>query len=410
MQDVCRTVLQNLEDADMPRVSRESLTMKSISSAKSLDTLYRLRDATVPGLLLRVTPAGAKVWAVTWGRGQERVIGKYPVMTLEAARETARRELGEAAQHGAPVAVAKPKAATTVTDACQAYVAALRKAGRASAADDAEGRFERCIYLDKIGKTRLADLHQDHVEAWRDRVEAGDLPDLPKKKGRPPTPKPLSKSTSNRIRTMLVAALNHAVERRKVAAERAIEWTSVKPHESATVRRELYLDLAQRRALLAAAQGPVRDLIECVALTGCRPGDPGACLREDYDARTGTVRFRTKDHDRKIPLAKSAKALFDRLALGKLPKAHMFVQADGRPWVAHDWAEQVKAAVTAADLPQEVVLYTLRHAWITDAIVAGVDLLSVSKLAGTSLQMIEKHYGHLVHGAARDKLQGIAFL
>ncbi len=389
---------------------RANLTDRLIRAAEPGEREFRLYDSKVAALFLRVLPSGIKTWCVTYGRNKVKAIGKWPGVTVEAARVQAAGLLVETDKHGAPVAVAKPKAATTVTDACQAYVAALRKAGRASAADDAEGRFERCIYLDKIGKTKLADLHQDHVEAWRDRVEAGDLPDLPKKKGRPPTPKPLSKSTSNRIRTMLVAALNHAVERRKVAAERAIEWTSVKPHESATVRRELYLDLAQRRALLAAAQGPVRDIIECVALTGCRPGDPAACLREDYDARTGTVRFRTKDHDRKIPLAKSAKALFDRLALGKLPKAHMFVQADGRPWVAHDWAEQVKAAVTAADLPQEVVLYTLRHAWITDAIVAGVDLLSVSKLAGTSLQMIEKHYGHLVHGAARDKLQGIAFL
>jgi len=55
-------------------------------------------------------------------------------------------------------------------------------------------------------------------------------------------------------------------------------------------------------------------------------------------------------------------------------------------------------------------MYTLRHSWITDAIVAGMDLLTVSKLAGTSLLMIEKHYGHLVQDGAREKLAAINFV
>lgn len=93
----------------MPRITREPITLKAINAAKPAGKLYRLRDASVPGLLLRVTPAGTKVWGITWGRGQERVIGTYPVMTLEGAREAARRELGEAAKHGAPVAVVEAR-------------------------------------------------------------------------------------------------------------------------------------------------------------------------------------------------------------------------------------------------------------------------------------------------------------
>lgn len=409
MQDGCRTVLQN-GARDMAKVTREHLTLKMINAAKPAGSLYRLRDAVVPGLMLRVTPAGKKTWAITWGRGQERVIGTYPVMTLDGAREAARRELGEVAEHGAPLAVAKPKDRGTVADACRDYVEALRKEGREAAAADAERRFERCVYPDRIGKIRLADLHEDDVAAWRDRVEAGDLPDLPVKKGRPPEARPLSKSSANRIRAVLVAALNHAVRRRKVSPDRVIEWANVRPHRDATRRRELYLDVQQRRSLLEAADGPVRDLIECVALTGCRPGDPAACLREDYDARTGTVRFKTKGHDRKVPLSPAAKALFDRVSRGKLPKAHLFTQEGGRAWTAKDWSEAIRAAAAKAGLPSGVTMYTLRHCWITDAIVAGMDLLTVAKLSGTSLAMIEKHYGHLVHGAARDKLAAVDFL
>jgi integrase len=181
----------------------------------------------------------------------------------------------------------------------------------------------------------------------------------------------------------------------------------MQPDKGADGRRDLYLDRAQRRALLAAAEGGVRDLIECVALTGCRPGDPAAVLRKGYDARTGSVTFTTKDHLRTIPLSPAAKALFDRLAKSKLPKAHLFTRDDGEPWKPHDWREGVKAAALAAGLPPDTVLYTLRHCWITDAIRAGMDLLTVAKLAGTSLAMIEKHYGHLVQGAAQEKLAAL---
>ncbi|HHA2374701.1 integrase family protein [Stenotrophomonas maltophilia] len=386
------------------------LTIRSVELAKPAEKPYELSDGDIKGLLLRVQPSGVKSYIVTWGRGKRRTLGKHPVMTLAAARAAALAALSEAIQHGAPVAVSRPKADTTVADACRDYVDALEKDGRKTASADAKRRFERCLYGDKLGKVRLKDLHQDHIEAWRDRVEKGDLPPLPVKRGRPPVAKPLARSSVNRIRTTLVAALNHAVARRKASPDVAFEWNAVKPLKDASQRRGLYLERTQRRALLEAAEGPVRDLIECVALTGCRPGDPSLCLRSDYDGRTASVRFRSKDHDRKIPLSPAATALFDRLAKGKLPKAHLFTQDGKKVWTPTDWSELVRDAAARAGLPAGVTLYTLRHCWITDAIVGGMDLLTVAKLAGTSLAMIEKHYGHLVQGAARDKLAQVQFL
>lgn len=386
------------------------LTIRAVELAQPSEKPYEISDSDMKGLLLRVQPSGVKSYIVTWGRGKRRTLGKHPVMTLAGARAAALAALSEASQHGAPLAVVAPKSKLTVADACRDYVTALEKDGRKTAADDAKRRFERCLYGDKLGKVRLKDLHQDHIEAWRDRVEKGDLPPLPVKRGRPPVAKPLARSSINRIRTTLVAALNHAVARRKVSPDLAFEWNAVKPLKDAGQRRGLYLEREQRRALLEAAEGPVRDLIECVALTGCRPGDPSLCLRSDYDGRTASVRFRSKDHDRKIPLSPAATALFDRLAKGKLPKAHLFTPDEKKVWTPSEWSELVRDASARAGLPAGVTLYTLRHCWITDAIVGGMDLLTVAKLAGTSLAMIEKHYGHLVQGAARDKLAQVQFL
>lgn len=301
-------------------------------------------------------------------------------------------------------------AVETVAEACGEYVNTLRADKREATAGDAERRFARTIDNDPLGKVKLVNLRERHLIEWRARMEAGTFAPMPAKRGRPPTIKAMSPAGMKRTLTTLKAALNHAVRKRYLSPDKALEWRHVQPEKEADGKRELYLERAQRRALLDAARGSVRDLLECVALTGCRPGDPAAVLRKDYDARTGSVTFRTKDHPRTIPLSPAAIKLLDRLAKSKLPHAHLFTNDDAKPWQSKDWSVKVREAVTAAALPPETVTYTLRHSWITDAIIGGMDLLTVAKLVGTSLVMIEKTYGHLVHGVARDKLAQIDFV
>jgi len=52
--------------------------------------------------------------------------------------------------------------------------------------------------------------------------------------------------------------------------------------------------------------------------------------------------------------------------------------------------------------PRKPVSTPCGHSFITQALLDGVSTLEVSKIAGTSLTMIEKHYGHLVHDTARS--------
>jgi site-specific recombinase XerD len=61
-----------------------------------------------------------------------------------------------------------------------------------------------------------------------------------------------------------------------------------------------------------------------------------------------------------------------------------------------------------AKLPRAIVAYTLRHSVITDLVTGGLDLFTVAKLAGTSVVMIEKHYGHLQREHARSALEKLA--
>jgi len=289
----------------------------------------------------------------------------------------------------------------TVADVCRDYTGAIEAEGRTRAAADARKRFDRIVYSDPIGNLRADKLTQRHLEAWMSRMEAGEM--TGRKKALP------ARATLNRSLTALKAALNRAVSRREISQDRAIEWGAIKPHKGADARRERYLDRVQRRALLNAMEPDLRNLAECVALTGCRPGDPAVMIRKDWDARNGLATFTTKTGARTIPVSPAARALFDRLGKAKLPGARMFTD-DGEDWTPQAWAPKVKAAAAKAELPPDVVLYTLRHSWITDAIIGGLDPVTVARLTGTSLEMISKHYGHLAQDAAREKLAQVDFL
>src|SRR5690606_34424065 len=137
-----------------------------------------------------------------------------------------------------------------------------------------------------------------------------------------------------------------------------------------------------------------------------RPGALAALKVSDFDKRLKTLRI-GKDKtggDRRLVLpASSAKLMADQA--GKRPAdAPLLARADGAMWNKDSWKDPVKEAVTAAGLPAEATAYTLRHSVITDLVIEGLDLLTIAQISGTSVVMIEKHYGHLRQSVATDAL------
>lgn len=277
----------------------------------------------------------------------------------------------------------------TVENVCKAYVKGLREAKREATAHDAEKRFERVVYGTSFGNLQLAKLRAAHIRTWRSSTSEKRATSL---------------ATDNRNLSALKAALNQAVRDRRVAAHASIEWSTVPPHKNAGKRRDLFLDLEQRRALLSAAKGGVRDLIEATILTGARAGELVSATRSQFDARTESLTLKGKTGSRTIQLSAAAVALFERLSKSKLPTAFLLVRDDGKRWAHSDWDKLVRDAAKKAKLPVGVCLYTLRHSWISAAIMAGMTTLDVARLAGTSVQMIERHYGHLADSHIREKL------
>ena len=287
----------------------------------------------------------------------------------------------------------------TVKEACEKY-----------AGGDAElkRRFGQYIDNDPIARIKLQKLREHHVKEWRARLEAMPARVSRRKKGEQIT-RPRSPATINRDMTPFRAALNAALRRGEVPT--ALAWkVALEPAKGATGRRKLYLDKDQRRALLNKLPKDAAALCRGLCLLPLRPGALAGLIVRDFEVRTGTLAVERDKAGggRSLKLPEELIASYKEQVKGKLPLAPIFPRADGKAWDKDSWKGPIKDAAQAAKLPPETTAYTLRHSTITDLVVEGLDLLTVAKVAGTSVRMIEKHYGHLRGEHAAKALAGLA--
>lgn len=298
--------------------------------------------------------------------------------------------------------------AKTLRQVCEAYVAHLRAEGRENTAKDAEGRFRRWIYTDaKLAATPVMKLTAKQVDDWRKNLRK--TPAIPQNKDKPAT-QPRSDSSLNRDMTTLRAALNLAMENGDVTSDHS--WkVKLKPVKAADSRREAYLDIGQRRKLIEAAPDDLARFLRALCLLPLRPGAVAALNAGSFDKRLATLVI-GKDkagNERRITLPPSTAKFFAELVRGKLPGAPLLTRADGKRWDKDAWKYPIKEAVMAAGLPESTTAYALRHSTITDLIsLHRLPTLTVAQLSGTSVAMIERHYGHLLQDQARDALAGLA--
>jgi integrase len=287
----------------------------------------------------------------------------------------------------------------TVRQACERYAATRPDAGK---------RFKRYVYSDPIARIPLQKLTDKQVRGWRERLES--LPALVtrRKKGKVATRK-RSPVTTNRDMVPLRAALNLALEQGDALTARA--WRSaLKPHAGTGARRNLYLDRTQRRALIDALPEDLAAFVRGLSLLPLRPGALAALTVGDFDARrSALVISRDKAGEgRSILLPPSTVTLLKDQAKNKLPRSPLFAQSNGKPWDKDSWKTPIKEAARVAELPNETTAYTMRHATITDLVAGGLDLLTVAQVSGTSVRMIELHYGHLQRDRAAKALATLA--
>jgi len=287
----------------------------------------------------------------------------------------------------------------TVGDACRQF---------AKSRDDDAARFRRYVYSDPIAKVKLAKLRRSQVAAWRQRLGATPSLVSRRKEGEPVT-RPRSLATINRDMAVFRTALARVLALGAPNTEAA--WQEpLKPIKNAVKRRTLYLNRDQRRALLEKVSDEAAPFVRTLCLLPLRPGAVAALTAADFDKRTKelTIGKDKSGHRRRILVPDVAAGLLATQAKDKLPTAPLFMRGNGKPWDKETWKVPIASAATAAKLPTGTTAYTLRHSTITDLVSAGLPLLTIAQISGTSAEMIERHYGHLARDAAVEALAGLA--
>lgn len=296
----------------------------------------------------------------------------------------------------------------TVGEACQRYVDKQRNEGKESGAKDIEARLSRWMHPDKkLSATPITKLTQGQVNDWR--MKLTKAPALLQDKTKVGT-KRKSDSSINREMAVFRAALNLAVRDGYATSDTAWKY-KLTPIKNATGRRDCYLDITQRRALIASAPADLAVLLKALSLLPFRPGAMAALTAGSFDKRLGvlTVGKDKSGKDRKITLPPATTAFFIEEVKGKLPTAPLVSRADGQFWNKDSWKGPFKDAALLAKLPSSATAYALRHSVITDLIALHhLSTMTVAQLSGTSVLMIEKHYGHLLHDHAAKALALLA--
>ena len=282
----------------------------------------------------------------------------------------------------------------TVKQAMERYLGHLESHKAESTASVSTSVINKHI-LPAFGDTPLENLATDKLNDWKSSLI---------KKG-------LTKSTANRVLTILRAGLNYAYKEGKVSSNQA--WQRVEKFEKADKARKLFFKKEQVNTFLEAARNidtDFADICEAMFYAGTRPGDfELSVLRvKDVDLKSGTIEITEgKTGERTVYVPVAGLEVIRRRIKGKRQNDLVFVTGAGRAWQGQAIRKRFNQVIATTDLPQHAVPYVLRHSHISLALVGNLNIQIIAENCGTSIGMIEKHYGKFVPSVRRRLIDGV---
>lgn len=286
----------------------------------------------------------------------------------------------------------------TVATAIEDYLA-FRRRERSESGYKVDAGRARCHILPKLGKIRVMDLTTPLLQRWLEGLVVDS--DNPEQRR-------ASMDSANKVLTVLKAALNRAFQQGRVPDD--IAWRRVKPFKATKAARKLFLTGNQPQRLVNACEDDaLRDLVAFGLMTGARFGEIAAATVQDFDLDAGlwTVeRSKTRgDHPRITVLTDEAAALVRRRAAGRAPDGLVFTRIDGVRWFNDNIRKPFTRAVHRAKLPEGATFYCLRHTHVSLQLLAGMPAQALAENVGTSVKMLEQHYGKFLHADKRAMLR-----
>jgi len=164
-------------------------------------------------------------------------------------------------------------------------------------------------------------------------------------------------------------------------------------------RRENYLWPEQYERFLGLIKDePFRDIVEILRHTGCRPEEARVLTAAEFNRRDRCwdlpAGFTAKTKKaRAVPLNDRAFEICTRKA-ERFPEGPIFRNTRGNPWWKNALVERCRRLRAKVDF--YISPYTIRHTFATDAIIRGVDLITIAEIMGhASLEMLQRIYQHV---------------
>ena len=310
---------------------------------------------------------------------------------VDAARALARRQHGEAIDESRPL---------TVSEALSLYEKDLLARG----GSPYNSRHARLHLPGSILNKPVALLGATELRKWRDSLLA----------------KGLAPGTVNRTKTGLRAALELAAAHDpRIANQRA--WkVGLAALPDAHVARNVILDDAAVRRIVAAAYQHDRAvglMTEVAAVTGTRLSQLARLEVADLQADgpeprllmplSAKGRARNKRHERRpVPISSSLALTLKQQTAGRPGEAPLLLRPNGERWGygrRRHHRNDMRAVVEAAGLdPDKVTLYALRHSSVVRQLLANVPIRVVATLHDTSVKMIERTYSRHIASHSDD--------
>ena len=273
----------------------------------------------------------------------------------------------------------------TVAKACANYVADLRARKGEKAARGVAGRIAKHV-SPALGAKLVNKLTTGELRSWHQGMVRGQ--DESEERRRQ------SRDSANRVLAILKAVLNLTFRDELVTDDRA--WRRVRPFRGVAAARKVILSPADLQKLVDVCEPGLRELVTAGALVGARLGELTSAQVRDLDVEAKTLTLSGKTGPREIHLNESMLALCRQMANGKRPDDRLFTTAGGVAWTESLHKRPFKEAVELSGVDPNATFYALRHAYISNALVAGVPAKAVADHCGTSLPMIERNYAKFI--------------
>jgi len=316
----------------------------------------------------------------------------------------------------------------TVADAVHDYLEDGKRRGMKT--HDKTTQSAQTHIIPALGSVEVGKLTRGKIESWLNKL-AESSRQLRKKMGstkpvfaaEPKTAdeKRARKDTANRILTILKAALNHALDRGKIAGS-GEAWKKVKPYGGVASTRIRFLNVDDQKRIVNGCASDFRRLVQAALFTGARFGELTRLKVQDYNAEAGTVFIEESKSGkaRHIVLTGEATTWFNDLVAGKTSGEHLFTRDEVKrrargdkmeniqAWAQCDQQRPMDAACKQAGL-DPIRFHELRHSYASGLINKGVPLAYIAAQLGHSdTRMVEKHYGHLAPNAMAESIRALA--